>query len=58
MAELSEGRMMFLDESIPTGALDTPETEALWDQCVRIWGSRAHDEWERFKAQAEAEGAV
>ena len=43
----------FLDESLPTGALENAETEALWDQCVSNWGTRAHDEWERFKAQAE-----
>ena len=45
--------MMFLDESLPAGVLDNAETEALWDQCVKIWGTRAHDEWPRFKAQAE-----
>ena len=43
--------MMFLDESLPTGVLDNAETEALWDQCVSIWGTRAHDEWPRFKDQ-------
>ena len=53
MAQLSEGDMMFLDESLPAGVFDTAETEALWDQCVAIWGTRAHDEWPRFKAQAE-----
>ena len=41
----------FLDESLPAGVLDNAETEALWDQCVAIWGTRAHDEWPRFKAQ-------
>ena len=53
MAELPEGRLMFLDESLPAGVLSDAETEALWDQCVKIWGTRAHDEWPRFKAQAE-----
>ena len=53
MAELPEGGMMFLDESLPTGVLDNAETEALWDACVAIWGTRAPDEWPRFKAQAE-----
>ncbi len=47
--------MMFLDESLPTDVLDNAATEALWDQCVKIWGTRAHDEWPRFKAQAEGE---
>ena len=46
--------MMFLDESLPAGVLDNAESEALWDACVAIWGARAHDEWPRFKAQAEA----
>ena len=44
----------FLDESLPSGVLDNAESEALWDACVAIWGARAHDEWPRFKAQAEA----
>ena len=53
MGKLPEGRVMFLDESLPAGVLENAETEALWDECVSIWGTRAHDEWERFKAQAE-----
>ena len=44
---------MYLDESLPIGVLDNAETEALWDACVQIWATRAHDEWPRFKAQAE-----
>ena len=54
MAELPEGSVMHLDESLPAGVLDDAESEALWDCCVAIWGTRAHDEWPRFKAQAEA----
>ena len=54
MGKLPEGRVMLLDESLPTGVLENAETESLWDQCVQIWGTRAHDEWPRFKAQAEA----
>ena len=44
---------MRLDESLPAGVLDDAETEALWDECVKIWGSQAHDEWPRFQAQAD-----
>lgn len=47
--------MKYLDESLPAGVLDSEDTERLWDECVAIWGSRAHDEWPRFKAQAEGE---
>ena len=52
MGKLPEGRVMFLDESLPAGVLENAETEALWDECVRQFGSEAYDEWERFRAQA------
>lgn len=45
--------MMLLDESLPSGVLDNAGTEALWDECVKIHGASAHDEWLKFKAQAE-----
>ncbi len=45
--------MMFLDESLPAGVLDDAQSEALWEQCVAIWGQRAFDEWPRFREQAE-----
>lgn len=45
--------IQFLDAYLPLGVLDNAESEALWDQCVAIWGPRAFDEWPRFREQAE-----
>jgi hypothetical protein len=43
----------YLDESLPSGVLDNADTEALWDDCVKLHGAAAHEEWPKFKAQAE-----
>ena len=51
MAQLSESGMMYLDESLPIGALSDLESELLWDRCCR---ESPEDPWKAFEDASDA----